>query len=210
MRSFLTLTRSCTCPAGIFARKGEEKPCKHTLYVLHNVLKAPNHLKQQHAFITSELKEIFSKAPALPSQVAEDEPLDGNRKPIEDDCPICCMEFEDDEEITWCRAACGNNIHTGCFDAWAKTKAGKCISYCQQGAKAQPRWIAGCAAVLVVRLEIVANLASIGNVTCPFCRTPWEYGNAPKIKASVTNVAMPNATLGGSGYLNVRDQLDYD
>ena len=92
--------------------------------------------------MTSELKEIFSKAPALPSQVAEDEPLDGNRKPIDDDCPICCMEFEDGEEITWCRAACGNNVHTGCFDAWAKTKAGKSISCDQRRVQALPWSIA--------------------------------------------------------------------
>lgn len=32
------------------------------------------------------------------------------------------MEFEDDEEIVWCRAACGNNIHKGCFEQWAGTK----------------------------------------------------------------------------------------
>lgn len=116
---------SCTCPAGIFTRNGEEKLCKHTIYVLHNVLKAPEHLKCQNAFLTEELKQIFSNAPALPAEVAEDEPQDGNRKPVEDDCPICCMDFEADEEIVWCRAACGNNVHKGCFDQWANTKAGR-------------------------------------------------------------------------------------
>lgn len=92
---------SCTCPAGIYNRKGGEKLCKHAIYVLHNVLKAPDHLKQQNAFLTSELKELFSEAPALPSAVAEDQPMDGNRKPLEDDCPICCMEFEEGDEIVW-------------------------------------------------------------------------------------------------------------
>jgi hypothetical protein len=118
---------SCTCPVGIFKKKGSEELCKHALYVLHNVLKAPAHLKQQNAFLTSELREIFSNAPALPSTTVDEETeMDGNRKPVEDDCPICCMEFDEDEdEIVWCRAACGNNIHKACFDQWAKTRPTK-------------------------------------------------------------------------------------
>ena len=115
---------SCTCPVGIFTKNGEEELCKHALYVLHHVLKVPEHLKKQNAFLTSELKEIFSNAPALPTEVAEEEPKDGNRKPMEDDCPICCIEFEDGEQVVWCRAACGNNVHKACFDQWARTKAG--------------------------------------------------------------------------------------
>jgi hypothetical protein len=33
------------------------------------------------------------------------------------------MEFEPKEEIVWCKAACGNNIHKKCFDQWAATSA---------------------------------------------------------------------------------------
>jgi hypothetical protein len=51
-----------------------------------------------------------------------EETHDGNRKPVEDDCPICCMEFAKDDKVTWCRASCGNNIHRECFNLWAKTK----------------------------------------------------------------------------------------
>lgn len=46
---------------------------------------------------------------------------DGNRKSIEGDCPICFMEFEPDEELVWCKAACGNNIHKACFEQWVAT-----------------------------------------------------------------------------------------
>lgn len=45
----------------------------------------------------------------------------GKRKPVEGDCPICFMEFGRNEEIVWCKAACGNNIHKKCFDQWAAT-----------------------------------------------------------------------------------------
>lgn len=115
---------SCSCPNTSFKRNDSgEALCKHVLYVLHYVLKAPEHLCYQSAFLTSELKEITANAPALPASVlVPEESKDGNRKPIEDDCPICCMDFGKDEKITWCRAACGNNIHEECFNLWAKTK----------------------------------------------------------------------------------------
>lgn len=115
---------TCSCPNTSFKRNDSgEALCKHVLYVLHYVLKAPEHLRYQNAFLTSELKEITENAPALPTAVIEmEETHDGNRKPVEDDCPICCMEFGEDEKVTWCRAACGNNIHQDCFDLWAKTR----------------------------------------------------------------------------------------
>ena len=133
----------CTCPDN---RKGNQ--CKHIVYVLHNVLKAPPELEYQLAFVTDELKEMFERAP-LPSvergQVREDGMEDGEggeakaakagsevdastgtrRKSTEDcDCPICFMPFEEDEadEIVWCRAACGNNVHKACFEQWARAQ----------------------------------------------------------------------------------------
>ena len=115
---------TCSCPNTSFKRNDSGQAlCKHVLYVLHYVLKAPEHLRYQNAFLTSELKEITDNAPALPTAVIEmEETHDGNRKPVEDDCPICCMEFTKDDKVTWCRAACGNNIHQECFDLWAKTR----------------------------------------------------------------------------------------
>lgn len=112
---------SCDCP---WAKKGNQ--CKHIAYVLSRVLQAPDHLEYQLAFLSDELREIFQKAPPLPSETAEEEPKDGNRKPIEGDCPICCVEFEPDsgETIVYCRASCGNNIHEECFSQWATTKGG--------------------------------------------------------------------------------------
>lgn len=54
---------------------------------------------------------------------AEDK--DGKRKPVEGDCPVCFMEFEPKEDIIWCKAACGNNIHKKCFEQWAVTTSNK-------------------------------------------------------------------------------------
>ncbi len=41
------------------------------------------------------------------------------RKVISGDCPICYEDFEPNtEEIVWCKAGCGNNVHRTCFDNW--------------------------------------------------------------------------------------------
>lgn len=42
------------------------------------------------------------------------------------------MEMEQDEDIVWCKAACGNNIHRQCQQQWAASKPGqaKCV-YCR-------------------------------------------------------------------------------
>lgn len=113
-------------------RKGNQ--CKHIVYVLYNVLKAPAELQYQLAFLSSELCEIFARAPALPSTEDANKNNPSNRKAIDGDCPICFTEFEpDNEEIVFCKAACGNNIHKTCFEQWAKSQAGKevrCV-YCR-------------------------------------------------------------------------------
>ena len=126
----------CNCP---HALKGNQ--CKHVVYVgsIHSslvtlsrltlkkamcrVLHAPEHLQYQLALVASELREIFQKAPPIPT--ADASTTDSNRKPCspDEDCPICCMPFEPEkEEIVFCKAACGNNVHKECFDQWAATK----------------------------------------------------------------------------------------
>ncbi|KAI4172223.1 MAG: hypothetical protein LQ343_003658 [Gyalolechia ehrenbergii] len=111
------LVPSCTCPD---YSKGNQ--CKHIVYVLHNVLKAPEHLQYQLAFLSSELREILSQAPLPASSVAAPS-APSHRKEVAGDCPICFMEFEpENEEIVWCKAACGNNIHKHCFEQWAKSQ----------------------------------------------------------------------------------------
>jgi len=114
----ITQVPSCNCP---HAKKGNQ--CKHIVYVLCRVLRAPAQLQFQLAFIRSELREILANAPPILN--SDNTSRDGNRKPLEDDCPICCCEFEPEkEEIVYCKAACGNNIHKTCFEQWAASKKG--------------------------------------------------------------------------------------
>lgn len=121
---------SCSCPD---SAKGNE--CKHKVYALATVLRADPSLQYQRAFLTSELEEIFSEAPPIPNATSNsEEDNDGKRKPIEGECPICYMDFEPEtNELVWCKAACGNNMHKTCFDQWAASQRGqqvRCV-YCR-------------------------------------------------------------------------------
>jgi hypothetical protein len=103
---------SCDCPDG-----QKNGTCKHILYVMDKALKAPQHLVYQAGLLTSELEEIFAKAPrGDTAKIAGQKPLDA------DDCPICFCGFEKGEQVVWCKAQCGSNIHTACFAQWKKTK----------------------------------------------------------------------------------------
>jgi len=106
--------------------------------ILVNVLKARDDLAYQLAFLTTELEEIFAKAPVTTlssDKAAQATATGGSRKPIEGDCPVCVMEFDESdkpEDILWCKGACGQNIHRTCFEQWARSKPGqvKCV-YCR-------------------------------------------------------------------------------
>ncbi|GAB7361474.1 hypothetical protein MBLNU230_g1530t1 [Neophaeotheca triangularis] len=126
---------TCNCPAMVYGtnNSGTEQ-CKHIIYVLHHVLKAKDDLKYQAAFLTSELRDIFANAPKILSEAVEEvEDNDGNRKTVEegDECPICCVEFKEEEKVVWCKAACGNNVHAKCFDMWAKQKSPVKCPFCR-------------------------------------------------------------------------------
>ncbi|KEF51925.1 uncharacterized protein A1O9_11914 [Exophiala aquamarina CBS 119918] len=124
---------SCTCPDSI---KGNE--CKHKVYALNTVLKAPAVLVYQLAFLSPELKQIFAKAPPIPTDNAgsseEDDNQSGNRKPTEGECPICYMDLDPGHnKLVWCKSQCGHNLHKSCFDQWAASQRGqevRCV-YCR-------------------------------------------------------------------------------
>lgn len=94
------------------------------------VLRARFQHVYQLALLSSELREIFAAAPPIDSKDALDaakDPsasADDRRKPVEGDCPICFdgLDASRNEQVVWCRAACGQNIHRDCFQTWAKTK----------------------------------------------------------------------------------------
>lgn len=122
----------CNCP---HAKKGHQ--CKHIIYVMLRVLKAKEEIAYQLALTSTELRELFENATPIPGaqggkgETTEGE--DGNRKPIEGECPICYTEFEAEKEaIVYCKAACGNNVHKDCMQSWIAATHGKATCpYCR-------------------------------------------------------------------------------
>ena len=123
------LEPKCTCPDYL---KGNQ--CKHIVYALVTVLKAPASLQYQLAFLSSELREIFAHAPAIPTEIETASDTSGKRKPVDGECPICYMDFDEEQnELVWCKASCGNNMHKSCFDQWVASQRGstvRCV-YCR-------------------------------------------------------------------------------
>lgn len=110
--------------------------CKHILYALVIILKAPAHLRYQHAFLSSEIASIFAAAPitSLPHNHEENEAKQpGRRKPIEGECPICVFDMEPAEDVVWCKTSCGQNFHRECFEQWKRSKMGGRVTcvYCR-------------------------------------------------------------------------------
>ncbi|KAI0476584.1 SWIM zinc finger protein [Xylariaceae sp. FL0804] len=108
---------TCTCP---HAKAGNQ--CKHIIYALSVVLRARFDLVYQLALLSRELRAIFFNCPPIEPEGDAKEAQDNRRKPIEGDCPICFTELAATEEIVYCRATCGQNIHKDCFSMWATTK----------------------------------------------------------------------------------------
>lgn len=120
------------------------------------MLKIADPLAYQHAYLSSELGEIFNKAPPFSIDEVDEDTISNvtaisclgttedvsvvNRKPIEDnECPICYTDFEPEKEaIVYCKAICGTNIHNDCLNSWLK-----------------------------------AQQQAYGKSTCPYCRHDW-------------------------------------
>ena len=161
----------CSCPHH-FKMRGATQ-CKHIVFVLHSVLKAREDLVYQLALLSDELREIFEGAPPLSSSAGGEEG-EGKRKPVEGDCPICFEEMKvGEEEIVWCRAACGQNVHAGCFSIWAATK----------------------------RQQQAASGGRV-DVTCPYCRSPWEGD-----KDMVKKIERTGKKRNEEGYVNLAEEL---
>ena len=149
---------SCTCPDH---QKGNE--CKHKVYAMHTVLKAPENLVYQLAYLTSELQEIFNGAPPIPTNTSSSNDTDGKRKPIEGDCPICYQNYEPEcHELVWCKAACGQNMHKSCFDQWVAAQQGgtvRCV-FCRTPWEVDHGDVASLTQIGVVNSEGYVNVAN--------------------------------------------------
>ena len=166
---------ACDCPDGSNGRK----TCIHIIYVMEKVLKAPPQIAFQHGLLPSELRHIFSNAPprigsrSSSGSSSSNGGGDAKRKPVgADDCPICFCPIEfpvegryggfRSEDVVWCRAVCGTNVHASCFRQWRAVAAAKTNN---------------------------AGSANGDKVTCVMCRAPWIDADGDSCNA-VFEVAM--------------------
>ncbi|KAF4926740.1 hypothetical protein CGCVW01_v002824 [Colletotrichum viniferum] len=115
---------SCTCSAAKFNPRSN---CKHVIYVLTHVLRAPAEILPQRRISDDELATIFARAPKIrPTQAEIDnDPAfkDGVPKSKEGkDCIVCYQAFDDLETV--CCGTCGHYAHTGCFATFARESSG--------------------------------------------------------------------------------------
>ncbi|OBZ69139.1 hypothetical protein A0H81_10892 [Grifola frondosa] len=197
---------SCSCPDAL---KGNH--CKHILFIFlkgrlygflswnrsHGARPTVLQVAQtsgswyQKALLTSELEDIFARAPLAPNAVAHprirdayaratgkavasSSAADSGKKRMpgpEDDCPICYenMHRVDEKTLTFCNE-CGNGLHKQCFQQWANTAK--------------------------------------NNVTCVFCRAKWVMpatagGSSSRMAEGYLNLA------GIAGVSPVRDTSTY-
>ena len=117
----ITISQLPTCNCPDYTRNKSQ--CKHIIYVLANVLKVREDLAYQLAFLKEELIEVLGAAPLPNATGCESGGANDKRKPIDSDCPICfmAMEPESHDELLWCKASCGQNVHRECFEQWAKS-----------------------------------------------------------------------------------------
>jgi len=122
----VTIGRRPNCECMDAKMRGNK--CKHINYVLVLVLKAPTHLGYQLAFLSEELEMIFAAAPRtsisdIKQEQGENDTKHSSRQVIDDQCPICFLDFKDEENITSCKH-CGDKVHNDCFSQLKISKYG--------------------------------------------------------------------------------------
>ncbi|KAM3069442.1 hypothetical protein ACMFMF_008659 [Clarireedia jacksonii] len=126
----VTISRkpSCNCPLG-----KTKVECKHLIYspvnrfitkILVKVLRVPAPIRHQRVFLRSELEHIFDVAAGITE-------TGRHRELIEGHCLICMDELQPSDDLVWCEATCGKNVHHQCMNTWINEKHSEdCTATC--------------------------------------------------------------------------------
>ncbi|KAM0279095.1 hypothetical protein ACHAQH_004781 [Verticillium albo-atrum] len=101
--------------------------CKHIIYVLVHVLRAPEALIHQNRFLQDEIRSLLTRGPNLRPTMAQidNDPTmkDGIPKDkIAQDCPVCYQVLGDDSSVVC--ATCGRHAHESCHKIWEHENSG--------------------------------------------------------------------------------------
>ncbi|KAH9909156.1 hypothetical protein F4778DRAFT_215871 [Xylariomycetidae sp. FL2044] len=117
----------CDCP---FKKYQSDPICKHILYVVVHVLKAPEPLRWQTGFLSDELHNLFE--PILQAS-PERSPKTSNYGTLSaaENCSVCFKDLDDNSEVVAC-LKCGDHSHRRCFNVSAHHRSGweplQCLS----------------------------------------------------------------------------------
>lgn len=132
----------CTCPD--YMTRGRR--CKHIFFILLKVMKINN--SDQEEYDDEELRVMFRNIPQITENLLADNHIkekykDINskdylseseskespiqKKPVDDDCPICLENLDNGQEIDYCKYSCGKSIHKICFKMWCKKNKPTCV-----------------------------------------------------------------------------------
>ncbi|EXF81199.1 SAP domain-containing protein [Colletotrichum fioriniae PJ7] len=126
---------SCTCSSIMFRPRSN---CKHIIYVLTHVFRAPAELLPQRTLFSEEIERLFMRAPKVrftAAEASQDPSMsDGITKSKEDkSCPVCFKDIGEAETV--CCSECGNHTHSSCFDVYMHQQTGWALTcaVCQAG-----------------------------------------------------------------------------
>lgn len=128
---------TCTC-IDYQKHKNSQHLCKHILFVLIKKLHVDENstILQNRRCTTYTLNELFKKNKKKQHQYNA-APSTERKEWKDNECIVCLETFQESENnsnrITWCKAQCGQNIHTVCFKQWKKStvKSAPTCPYCR-------------------------------------------------------------------------------
>ncbi|KAG7144908.1 hypothetical protein HYQ46_006358 [Verticillium longisporum] len=124
----------CDCPAKKYKPQNH---CKHIIYVLVHILRAPEALIHQRKLLEDEIRALLTQGPNLRptlNQINNDPTMkDGIAKDkTAQDCPVCYQSLGDEDSVTC--VTCGRHAHESCHKKWEHENSGwgplKCLT-CQ-------------------------------------------------------------------------------
>ncbi|CAH6421673.1 RING finger protein [uncultured virus] len=132
---------SCNCPD----YKLRFNRCKHIYFILVRVMKVNEIEEDKNKYNKTDLIRMFANMKTVTDLIVSDSiknkyekiknkgKLDDkndsvvDKKSLEDICPICLDDLNNEEELDYCKYSCGKSIHKKCFEMWSKHHKALCV-----------------------------------------------------------------------------------
>jgi len=137
----VTINSTPTCTCMDFKRRRQR--CKHIYFILIRVMKVLKENEDIQVFTKEQVTQMFTNMQEIAKSVyisddlrkmynimSQQNVIENKTVPMKNEefCPICLDYIDCGEPIDYCKYACGNPVHTGCFKMWCKGKREKDIT----------------------------------------------------------------------------------